>query len=220
MQLPYDFIIAALILGIVVAIPPGSVTVIACQRALQFGYRNSLFFTFGSCLSDIFYLTLVYFGVANFIASNNTCKIMLWLISGTVLLFIGGYSIYTLYREKQGPGTINNYQRNRLTTFISGIVVTLSNPMTIVGWMVVAGNFYLIWNEKYPNIKNHGIITIIIIMIGVLVWFLPLTFVVSRLGRMMKERFIKILIFVGNLFLIMFGGMAFYYAFRAVTANS
>ena len=55
-----DFIISAFVLGIVVAIPPGSVTIIACQRALQIGFRNSLYFTFGSCLSDIFYLTLVY----------------------------------------------------------------------------------------------------------------------------------------------------------------
>jgi L-lysine exporter family protein LysE/ArgO len=214
--MPVDFIISAFVLGIVVAIPPGSVTIIACQRALQFGFRNSLFFTFGSCLSDIFYLVLVYFGVANFIASNDIYKIILWFVSGSVLFFIGGSSIYSLINKKEHSKTIDNYQNSRLATFISGIVVTLSNPMTIVGWIVVAGNFYLIWNEKYPGMRKHGILTIVIIMLGVLIYFLPLTYIVSRLGKMLKEKFINMLILVGNIFLILFGGMAFYYAVKSI----
>lgn len=211
-----DFIISAFVLGIIVAIPPGSVTIIACQRALQFGFRNSLLFTLGSCLSDILYLSLVYFGVANLIASNSHYKTTLWFISGFVLLVIGGYSIFSLAKKKQNSQSTNDFQNNRLATFFSGVVVTLSNPMTIVGWMVIAGNFYLIWNEKYPYIRNHAILTIMIIMLGVLVWFLPLTFFVSRIGKMIKERIVNILILVGNLFLIVFAGMAFYYAIKSI----
>jgi cytochrome c biogenesis protein CcdA len=88
--------------------------------------------------------------------------------------------------------------------------------MTIVGWIVVAGNFYLIWNEKYPGMRDHGIITISVIMLGVLIYFIPLTYIVSRLGKMLKENFINILILVGNIFLILFGGMAFYYAVKSI----
>ena len=211
-----DFFIAAFILGIVVAIPPGSVTIIACQRALQFGFRNSLFFTLGSCLSDIFYLSLVFLGVANYIASDNFYKIILWFISGSVLFIIGGCSIFSSINKRHSSEIINEFQSSRLATFISGVVVTLSNPMTIVGWMVVAGNFYLIWYEKYPDINNYRISTIIIIMLGVLVWFLPLTFIVSRIGKMLKDNIIRMLILMGNLFLIVFGGIAFYYAIKSI----
>lgn len=206
-----DFIVAAFVLGIIVAVPPGAVTIIACQRALQFGFRNSLLFTLGSCLSDIFYLSLVYFGVSNFLASNSNFKITLWFISGAILFIIGGYSIFSITKTKQSSQSGDNLQNKRLATFFSGVVVTLSNPMTIVGWMVIAGNFYLIWNEKYPYVRNYGILTTLIIMLGVLVWFLPLTFFVSRIGKMIKEKIINALILVGNLFLIMFGCIAFYY---------
>ena len=216
MPVPIDFFIAAFLLGIVVAIPPGSVTIIACQRALQFGFRNCLLFTMGSCLSDIFYLALVFLGIANFIASNNIYKIILWFVSGSVLFIIGGFSIFSLINKKQSSKKINDFQSNRLATFISGVVITLSNPMTIIGWMVVAGNFYLIWNEKYPGIRKNGILTIMVIMFGVLVWFLPLTYIVSRLGKMIKEKYIHMLILVGNLFLILFGSMAFYYAIKSI----
>ena len=62
-----NYFISAFVLGVIVAIPPGSVTVIACQRALQYGFRNSLVFTMGSSLTDIFYICLVYVGLATFI---------------------------------------------------------------------------------------------------------------------------------------------------------
>jgi threonine/homoserine/homoserine lactone efflux protein len=211
-----DFIIAAFALGFVVAIPPGSVTIIACQRALQFGFQNSLFFTLGSCVSDIFYLSLAYLGAANVIASNSNYSITLWFISGSVLFSMGGYSLFSLREMKESPHRVNSFQSNRLATFFSGVAVTLSNPLTIVGWMVIAGNFYLIWNEKYPDIKNHGVLTTVIIMSGVLVWFLPLTFFVSKIGRMIKEKYIIMLLITGNIFLIVFGCMAFYYGISSI----
>jgi threonine/homoserine/homoserine lactone efflux protein len=211
-----DFIIAAFALGFIVAIPPGSVTIIACQRALQFGFQNSLFFTLGSSVSDIFYLSLVYFGAANFIASNSNYNTILWFISGSVLFIMGGYSLLSLRKKKESPHRLNKFQSNRLATFFSGVVITLSNPITIVGWMVIAGNFYLIWNEKYPDIKNHGVFTIAIIMTGVLVWFLPLTFIVSRIGTMIKEKYIILLVITGNFFLLVFGCMAFYYGINSI----
>ena len=211
-----DFIIAAFILGIVVAIPPGSVTIIACQRALQFGFRNSLLFTLGSCLSDIFYLALVYSGVGTFIASNNSYKLTLWFVSGTILFLIGGSSLFSLTKKKQNSHVIDNFQKTRFATFFSGVVITLTNPMTIVGWMVIAGNFYLIWSEKYPDINDYGVPAIMIIMLGVMVWFLPMIFIVGKIGKMIKEKAINILILVGNLFLLLFGCMAFYYAIKSI----
>ena len=69
-----EYLLSAVVLGIVVAVPPGAVTIVACQRALQYGFRNSAIFTLGSCLSDIFYITLVYIGVANLISDNHIFK--------------------------------------------------------------------------------------------------------------------------------------------------
>ena len=207
-----DYLLAAFVLGIVVAIPPGSVTIIACQRALQIGFKNSIFFTIGSSISDILYLCLVYFGVANVIANNSSLKIGLWFISGIVLLIISGLSLIAITKKNDNNKKQNNFQSNRLSTIVSGILVTLSNPMTIVGWIVVAGNFYLIWNEKYPDIKNYGFVTVAVIMIGVLVWFIPLTLIISKIGKMIKDKLKNVLVIIGNVFLIGFGFVAFYYA--------
>jgi L-lysine exporter family protein LysE/ArgO len=211
-----EFMLSAVLLGIVVAVPPGAVTIVACQRALQYGFRNSAIFTLGSCLSDIFYITLVYIGVANLISNNQYLKIALGIVCGMILIILGVSSINST-RKNQGieenkPG----FQSNPLATFISGTVITLSNPLTIVGWMVVAGNFFLIWNHKFPNYRNYGIVTVSFIMMGVLIWFVPLIFIVSKIKKRISAQLKKWLILFSNLCLIIFGFMALYYAVKII----
>jgi L-lysine exporter family protein LysE/ArgO len=211
-----EFMLSAVLLGIVVAVPPGAVTIVACQRALQYGFRNSAIFTLGSCLSDIFYITLVYIGVANLISNNQYLKIALGIVCGMILIILGVSSINST-RKNQGieenkPG----FQSNPLATFISGTVITLSNPLTIVGWMVVAGNFFLIWNHKFPNYRNYGIVTVSFIMMGVLIWFVPLIFIVSKIKKRISAQLKKWLILFSNLCLIIFGFMALYYAVKTI----
>jgi L-lysine exporter family protein LysE/ArgO len=211
-----EYLISAVLLGIVVAVPPGAVTIIACQRALQYGFRNSAIFTLGSCLSDIFYITLVYIGVANLISDNHYLKMVLWVVCGIILIILGMSSIRSIRKPHGIEENKSGFQSNPLATFISGIVITLSNPLTIVGWMVVAGNFFLIWNHKFPDYKNYGIVTVSFIMVGVLIWFVPLIFIVSKLKKRINDQLKKWLILLSNLCLIIFGIMALYYAFRSI----
>ena len=211
-----EYLLSAILLGIVVAVPPGSVTIIACQRALQYGFRNSVFFTLGSCLSDIFYITLVYIGVANLISNNQYLKIVLWVVCGIILIILGMSSISSI---RKNPGMEENksgFQSNPLATFISGILITLSNPLTIAGWIVVAGNFFLIWNDKFPTYRHYGIVSVSFIMLGVLIWFVPLIFIISKLKKKINDQLKKWLILFSNLFLIIFGFMALYYAFKTI----
>ncbi len=212
-----EYLLAAIVLGVVVAIPPGSVTVIACQRALRFGFGNSVFFSIGSCMSDVFYLILVYLGVAHFISDNRVLKIALWFVCGGVLLALGINSLVSLRKSENGGNEDKGLDSNRLATFVSGILVTLTNPMTIVGWVVIAGNFYLIWNEKFPESRNFGLLAICVIQFGVMLYFIPLTFAVSRLRKKMSERLKRWLIVISNLCLIVFGVLSFYLAINAIT---
>jgi L-lysine exporter family protein LysE/ArgO len=210
------YFLSAFILGIVVAIPPGSVTVIACQRALQFGFRNSVLFSMGSCVSDVFYIILVYFGIANLFSGNKYFKIVLWVICGSLLIFIGISSIIFIRKKNDNPYNIIKFQNSKFSTFISGILITLTNPMTIIGWLAIAGNFFLIWNDKFQESRKYGVITIMLIMAGVLIWFLPLTYIVSRFKKIINEKLKMYLVIISNLILIIFGLLAYYYSVCAI----
>ncbi len=209
-----NYLFSAFILGVIVAIPPGAVTVVACQRALQHGFKNSLLFTTGSCISDIFYIILVYYGLTGFVY-NDSYKIVLWVVCGLLLVLIGMTTATAIYRDDIHKKTDKALvQPKPLFTFVSGIFITLTNPLTILGWIAIAGNFFLIWNSRYPLSKNYSVITIVIIMIGVLVWFLPLIFIVSKLKKVINLRLQKYLIALSGICLMVFGCVSIYSALK------
>ncbi|MGD9201725.1 MAG: hypothetical protein PVI26_09195, partial [Chitinispirillia bacterium] len=85
--------------------------------------------------------------------------------------------------------------------------------MTVVGWIGIAGNFFLIWENKRSQVNIHYSITIFLIMVGVYLWFIPLIYIVSRLGRMMSNKIKTTLVIVSGSFLVLFGLSAFYYVY-------
>lgn len=206
-------VISAFLLGVVVAIPPGSVTVIACQRAIQYGFRNSMIFTLGSSVSDVLYLCLVYFGLAGFI-SNSGMKLTLWTACGLLLVVIGILTVASAGgnspEEENGAAGL---QSRPWITFVSGIVVTLTNPMTIIGWIAIAGNFFILWNERAPVTGWHAPVTITVIMLGVLAWFVPLVYAASRLGRIISQSFQKKIAIIAGACLVVFGFISLWTAF-------
>jgi L-lysine exporter family protein LysE/ArgO len=210
-----EYIVSAFILGIVVAIPPGSVTIIAIQRILQFGFLNSLIFSLGSASADIFYIILVYNGVAGIFASNPLFKIILWFICSAILIFLGTTSLWTLRKSVESP-IQKNITSGKTATFISGIMVTLTNPITIVGWLAIAGNFFLVWSSRFPESKRLGSIIALPIMAGVLLYFIPLLYAVSRLKSRLNRKTTGIMIIIGNIFLLGFGCYSLYNALHEI----
>ena len=213
-----EFLFSAVILGIVVAIPPGSVTVAASQRAIKYGFRNSLFFTVGSSISDIFYIILVYNGVAQLVSSNNLFKIILWAVCGTILCYMGLSSLVNSLRKNSSDSINYALKKSPLAAILSGILITLTNPMTIVGWLAIAGNFFLVWNEKFPESADYSVTVTACIMFGVLLWFVPLLFAVSRLKRIFSGRILMFLMRICDIWLVFFGLIAYYNFIKSLTA--
>jgi threonine/homoserine/homoserine lactone efflux protein len=209
-----NYFISAFVLGVIVAIPPGSVTVIACQRALQYGFRNSLVFTMGSSLTDVFYICLVYFGLTKFI-QNDGGRLILWVLCGLLLVLIGAATMASAKEGKtDDAGGASMLQSRPWITFISGILVTLTNPMTIIGWIAIAGNFFLLWKDRVPGSAAFAVMTIVVIMAGVLAWFIPLIYAVSRLHRIINQKFQRYLIAFAGTCLIAFGVISLFSAYR------
>lgn len=205
-----EFLFSAVILGIVVAIPPGSATIAASQRAIRYGFRNSLFFTIGSSLSDILYIILVYKGVVQLVSSNKTFELILSAVCGTILCCMGISSLINSLKKNSSDTKNYSLKKSPLAAVVSGILITLTNPMTIAGWLAVAGNFFLVWNRKFPDSANYSFPVTACIMTGVLLWFVPLLFAVSRLKKILRGRILMFLMRICDLWLIFFGLIAYY----------
>jgi len=214
-----EFLFSAVILGIIVAIPPGSVTIAASQRAIKYGFRNCLFFTLGSSISDIFYIILVYKGVAQLVSSYKIFEIILSAVCGTILCFMGILSLIKSLRNNSSNSRNFELKKSPIAAVISGILITLTNPMTIIGWIAVAGNFFLVWNHKFPESSDYSVLVTVCIMTGVLLWFVPLLFAVSRLKKILSGRILNLLMRICDLWLIFFGFLAYYNFIKLITVS-
>jgi len=194
-----EMIVSSFIVGFMVAVPPGTVTIVSSQKAIISGFKNSMFFTIGSCFSDIFYILIVFFGLAPLLNNSVLFKILFWYFSGGLLLYFGFDSFRTL---KTKTILSNNPDMNKamLKNIVSGVLITLSNPMTIAGWVVIAGGFFTHWKANWPLIKPYGLFSVLFMMAGVLCWFVPLLYIISKVKRFLNNKIINGFILLSGLF--------------------
>ena len=120
-----EMILASFIVGLLVAIPPGTVTVIAAQKSILYGFRNSLFFTFGSCISDVFYIIVVFFGISPLFENHALLKVLFWYFSSILLLYFG-YDAFRAFKERTAFSYTQANHKSMFNNIISGVLVTLS----------------------------------------------------------------------------------------------
>lgn len=212
-----NLILLAFVTGFIVAIPPGSFTIAAVQRALQFGFRNAFIFSLGSCLADVIYLLVVCFGVSYIFADNHAFRITLLFFSGVLLLFFGICAIRNSGEVKVNTGTSRKSESD-MRTFLSGLGLTLLSPVTVVAWIAIGGGFFLLWNRQMPHAKNMSILLIPIFILGLMSWIGPLLYFVSKVRHYIEERIIGSAIIAAGTLLIGLGGLSFFYAIREIMA--
>jgi threonine/homoserine/homoserine lactone efflux protein len=219
-------LVSAFVLGFMVAIPPGSVTIVAAQRTLRFGLKNGLVFQLGSCVADALYIVLVYVGVATFIAENRALRSGLWLASGALLAWMAWDALKPCKpatadagHPSAGTGIAGTVSAGgRRGTFLSGIGVTLLNPVTVVGWIALAGNFFLLKKEEIAGSPDRFFLVLAATILGVQAWLVPLLWAVGRTGAFLGDRAIRILIRVSGVFLASLSGLAFWSLVKEVFA--
>lgn len=190
--------IAAFILGMVVAMPPGAVSIAGGRRAISFGFWPALFFTFGSTLSDFFYVTLVMIGLAPLLTESEPLRLVMWILGGAWLCWLGWDAIRTPIEIDTDENVV---RESRWRSFRAGIAVTLLNPLTVVSWIALAGNFFARW----PAEGLTGFAVIGVMLAGVMTWFLGVMWLLSRLRRVISPRILRAVAVIAGLLLVFFG---------------
>lgn len=197
-------IAAAFMIGIVVSIPPGPVVIATGQRAISRGFWHAITFNMGSILADAFYVLLVYFGVSALLAENNTYRFVLWVLGGAWLCWMGIDAIRTPIDLSALEKTAQ--QMSRWRNFRSGLIITLFNPLTIVSWIALAGNFYnTVWREDWPPVQHFGLVAVVAMLVGAFAWVIIISLVLSSIRHKISPRVLKILSTVSGLSLLFYG---------------
>lgn len=206
----FGMIFAAFVIGIVVAMPPGPVVISGSQRAIANGFWRACRFYAGSALSDIFYVLLVYFGLSALLADSQIFKLALWILGGAWLCKMG----FDAIRTPINLGAMESVSDTRAhwQDFRSGVLVTLFNPLTIISWIAIAGNFFALWSADWPPRDSVGFVAIIAIMSGVMVWVLGLALVLSLTRRMFSPAVLRWISIFSGILLVIYGLSAWWSA--------
>lgn len=183
-------IIQALFIGILSSAPMGPVGMLCIQRTLNDGRRAGLITGLAAVVGDLIYAFITMIGalglsmISEYMEKHQTG----FQILGSIILIIFGAFVY-----QQNPSR-NITKMNRVQLpfgklFISSLLLTLSNIGMLFLYMALFTHFQL-FDHNHPFM--FSIFIIVIIGVGALLWWLLITYIVSKLRHKFNPRGLKL----------------------------
>ncbi len=195
---------AAFIIGIAVAIPPGAVMITGAQRAITRGFWSAFDFYAGVLAADALYALLVYFGLSTLFKDSVAFKLILWILGGAWLCWLGISAIRTRIEFSTAVDPTIKHRGWRVMR--DGLLITLFNPLTIISWIALAGNFFeTLWRPDWPARESMGLLAIIAMLVGTQTWALSVAGILSAIRKMISPRVLHGVSVVSGVFLIIYG---------------
>ena len=133
MEEPIDFFLKGLLIGFVIAAPVGPIGTLCIRRTLSYGRLSGLVSGLGAACADTFFGLIAAFGLT--VISDFLLSLHFWLrlVGGIFLLYLGCRTFFSKPPEVSGPVKTTSYFKDFISTFF----LTLSNPMTILGFAAI-----------------------------------------------------------------------------------
>lgn len=167
------------IIGILVSAPMGPVGILTVQRTLNKGRWEGFHTGVGACISDLLYAIITGYFMFLVVDIIENPVIALWIkIVSAVLFFIFG--VYT-FRSKPKQSVADEESpvetKNKYAGFIiSGFAFTVANPLIILLFMPLFGQFTFILAGNFIT----QVIGYVGIVCGALSWWLALTWLIDK----------------------------------------
>ena len=196
-----EFFARGLVIGFAIAAPVGPIGMLVIRRTLADGRLLGLLTGMGAAVADALYGCVGAFGLT--FISSFLMGYAVWtkLIGGLFLLWLG-ISTFRAKPREESPGTSNV---RYATAFLSTMVLTLTNPATILSFMAVFAGLGL-----GTNGGDYGAAGIVVagVFLGSAVWWLLLSGGVSLLRHKLAPSTMKWINRGSGIFLLVFGIIA------------
>ena len=213
-----EMVIVGAVIGIVASAPMGPVGILCVQRTLNKGRWAGFATGVGAAASDIIYALITGYGMSMVVSIIENPKIAFWIkLVGSILLFLFGlytfrtdpakktskepekharqlnrkYATAKQQRENIKPASKISLRISRKTwmnNFVSGFLVTFTNPLIIFLFVALFGQFSFI----RPFDPGPQVIGYLFIVVGALAWWFLLTWLVSKISKRFDKRGIRL----------------------------
>lgn len=174
-----ELLIRGVLAGLIIAAPVGPVNVICVQRTIAKGWRSGLISGLGSAVADSIYGAIAAFSITFVIRILIREEFWIRLAGGSLLILIG-----VLYYFKQPQSIEEQERQSERTEFVSTFLLTLTNPTTVLSFLIVLSAVGLASNE------NWWLTSLIVagIFCGSMLWWIILTATVNHFRKRFSDR--------------------------------
>ena len=158
-------------LGFSIAAPVGPIGVLCIRRTLQNGFKSGLASGLGAASADALYGTIAAAGLT--LAAEFLVRQQVWLgiVGGLFLLYLGVSTFRSPPPEAEGDAP----KAGKLGgDYLSTLLLTLSNPITIFSFIALFGGL-----SATSNFKVSAFLLVVGVFSGSAVWWLMLSAGVS-----------------------------------------
>ena len=213
---PFPLLIKGVALGLGAAVPIGPVNVQIARRALRGGFRSGVALGCGAVTVDVVYAVFSSLGFRTVVH----IPVVEWTlrIGGTALLTYLG--ILCLRGERQAwradallTGAFpHRPARGHLSDYLTGVVMTLLNPMTLAFWFLAVPA--LVGSVTDDPVKDLPMVCVGVFL-GTVGWVLFFSASLAFAGRFRRNWWLAAADAAGGASLLLFAGMAFVASVKA-----
>ena len=160
-------LILGIIIGVMVAVPVGPLGLLCINRALMFGPVIGLVSGLGVATADSVAAGIVALGISFVPEFLSDHQIILRLLGGTFLVYLG----LTIYRSKPNgplpPGNVNGL----LAAYATTLFLTFSNPVTILSFIAIYAGWHV---ESMSGRYVSAAILALGVFIGSALWWVAM----------------------------------------------
>lgn len=200
-------------IGLIIAMPVGPVAVLAVKRTLHSGWPVGVATGMGAAFADMIYAAIAAFGVYAIQDFLIRYQYSLRVIGGAVLLGVGARMLLQKAAVPQPkphsddplPPPIDDNTHRMMRGFATGLVITLTNPLTLMAFLAILANFGL--SGKMDSYKTALVFTAGA-LVGAASWWMSLVGAVTLIKTRLSETLVAKINSVLAVILVIAGAIA------------
>ena len=189
-------LLRGILLGLSITAPIGPTNVEVIRRGAQEGWKSARAFCLGVIVALVIYLLLVVLGLS-FLTESELFNIVLTTLGVLVLAYLSYNALKDFFSgreiefEEVGSGKGH---------FVPGIVLTISNPAILLLWTGIMGADLAASGASL----SQGLMLSIGILMGVILFFTILIFLIHYGRKFLQQRVIKYVSLAAGVVLFLF----------------
>lgn len=200
----FSFFLKGLLLGFSIAAPVGPIGILCIRRTIAHGRVSGFISGLGAATADAFYGFIAGFGLTVISSFLVNQQIILKLVGGLFLLYLGYTTFISLPSEKSA----NVKGADLIGDYFSTLGLTITNPLTILSFIAVFAGLGLV--HKGANYFS-AFLLVFGVFLGSVLWWIILSGVIGFFRKNFKTRSLRWVNIISGSIILVFGFLTLFF---------